>query len=302
MNETELFSPYQGAVDNEEIAPKDNGYWKTAWNIFKRNKLGMIAAVILLLMVLLCVFGEYLQPYGVQEQNTAIKNQAPSIEHWFGTDQLGRDIFVRVCHGGRVSLEIGLAASVIVSFIGIVYGSISGYMGGKVDLFMMRIVEVFKGVPHLVIVILLSILLDIKGILPLLLAMTISGWVNTAQIIRGQVKQIKSQEFILAAQCLGASPGKIIRRHIVPNIMGFIVVAITLDIPAFIFEEAFLSFVGLGLKNPAISWGVLISLAQSNMAHYPYQVLFPSLAISIAMIAFNMIGNAWKEAFDPKFR
>lgn len=280
----------------------NNGYWKTAWNIFKRNKLGMIATGILLLMVLLCVFGEYLQPYGVQEQNTAIKNQAPSIEHWFGTDQLGRDIFVRVCHGGRVSLEIGLAASVIVSFIGIVYGSISGYMGGKVDLFMMRIVEVFKGVPHLVIVILLSILLDIKGILPLLLAMTISGWVNTAQIIRGQVKQIKSQEFVLAAQCLGASPGKIIRRHIVPNIMGFIVVAITLDIPAFIFEEAFLSFVGLGLKNPAISWGVLISLAQSNMAHYPYQVFFPSLAISIAMIAFNIIGNAWKEAFDPKFR
>ncbi|MGE9943141.1 ABC transporter permease [Bariatricus sp. SGI.161] len=302
MNELEKYAPYEDAADIEELAPQDEGFWKSSFRIFKKNKIGMFAAVVLLMMILLCMFGEHLRPYGVQEQNTAIKNQAPSEEHWFGTDQLGRDIFVRVCHGGQISVQIGLIASVIVSVIGVIYGTISGYLGGKVDMIMMRIVEVIKGVPHLVIVILLTILLDVNGMIPLILAMTISGWVNTAQIIRGQVKQLKNQEFILAVQCLGIPTWKVMVKHMVPNMMGMIVVAITLDIPNFIFQEAFLSFVGLGLKHPAVSWGILISQAQVNLAHYPYQVAFPSLAISIVMVAFNLIGNAWKEAFDPKFR
>lgn len=302
MNELEKYAPYEDAADIEELAPQDEGFWKSSFRIFKKNKIGMFAAVVLLMMILLCMFGEHLRPYGVQEQNTAIKNQAPSEEHWFGTDQLGRDIFVRVCHGGQISVQIGLIASVIVSVIGVIYGTISGYLGGKVDMIMMRIVEVIKGVPHLVIVILLTILLDVNGMIPLILAMTISGWVNTAQIIRGQVKQLKNQEVILAVQCLGIPTWKVMVKHMVPNMMGMIVVAITLDIPNFIFQEAFLSFVGLGLKHPAVSWGILISQAQVNLAHYPYQVAFPSLAISIVMVAFNLLGNAWKEAFDPKFR
>ena len=302
MDELEKYAPYEDAADIEELAPQDEGFWKSSFRIFKKNKIGMFAAVVLLMMILLCMFGEHLRPYGVQEQNTAIKNQAPSEEHWFGTDQLGRDIFVRVCHGGQISVQIGLIASVIVSVIGVIYGTISGYLGGKVDMIMMRIVEVIKGVPHLVIVILLTILLDVNGMIPLILAMTISGWVNTAQIIRGQVKQLKNQEFILAVQCLGIPTWKVMVKHMVPNMMGMIVVAITLDIPNFIFQEAFLSFVGLGLKHPAVSWGILISQAQVNLAHYPYQVAFPSLAISIVMVAFNLLGNAWKEAFDPKFR
>lgn len=302
MNETELFAPYEGELDNEELAPKDAGYWKTACKMFLKNKMGVFSAIVLIVMIILCMAGENLRPYGVQDQNTAIKNEAPSKEHWFGTDQLGRDIFVRVCHGGQVSIEIGLFASLIVSLIGVIYGSISGYLGGRVDMIMMRLVEVFKGIPHLVIVILLSIILDVKGILPLLLAMTIVGWVNTAQVVRGQVKQLKSQEFIMAAECLGVPARRIISHHIIPNMMGMVVVAITLDIPTFIFEEAFLSFIGLGLKNPAVSWGILISLAQPNLIHYPYQVAFPAIAISVAMVALNIFGNAWKEAFDPKFR
>ncbi|RHB36271.1 ABC transporter permease [Dorea formicigenerans] len=302
MNETELFAPYEGELDDEELAPKDAGYWKTACKIFLKNKMGVFSAIILIVMIIFCMTGENLRPYGVQDQNTAIKNEAPSKEHWFGTDQLGRDIFVRVCHGGQVSIEIGLFASLIVSLIGVIYGSISGYLGGRADMIMMRLVEVFKGIPHLVIVILLSIILDVKGILPLLLAMTIVGWVNTAQVVRGQVKQLKGQEFIMAAECLGVPARRIISHHIIPNMMGMVVVAITLDIPTFIFEEAFLSFIGLGLKNPAVSWGILISLAQPNLVHYPYQVAFPAIAISVAMVALNIFGNAWKEAFDPKFR
>ncbi|MBT9742006.1 ABC transporter permease subunit [Dorea formicigenerans] len=302
MNETELFAPYEGELDGEELAPKDAGYWKTACKIFLKNKMGVFSAIVLIVMIIFCMAGENLRPYGVQDQNTAIKNEAPSKEHWFGTDQLGRDIFVRVCHGGQVSIEIGLFASLIVSLIGVIYGSISGYLGGRTDMIMMRLVEVFKGIPHLVIVILLSIILDVKGILPLLLAMTIVGWVNTAQVVRGQVKQLKGQEFIMAAECLGVPARRIISHHIIPNMMGMVVVAITLDIPTFIFEEAFLSFIGLGLKNPAVSWGILISLAQPNLVHYPYQVAFPAIAISVAMVALNIFGNAWKEAFDPKFR
>lgn len=302
MNETELFAPYEGELDGEELAPKDAGYWKTACKIFLKNKMGVFSAIVLIVMIIFCMAGENLRPYGVQDQNTAIKNEAPSKEHWFGTDQLGRDIFVRVCHGGQVSIEIGLFASLIVSLIGVIYGSISGYLGGRTDMIMMRLVEVFKGIPHLVIVILLSIILDVKGILPLLLAMTIVGWVNTAQVVRGEVKQLKGQEFIMAAECLGVPARRIISHHIIPNMMGMVVVAITLDIPTFIFEEAFLSFIGLGLKNPAVSWGILISLAQPNLVHYPYQVAFPAIAISVAMVALNIFGNAWKEAFDPKFR
>ena len=302
MNETELFAPYEGELDDEELAPKDAGYWKTACKIFLKNKMGVFSAIVLIVMIIFCMAGENLRPYGVQEQNTAIKNEAPSKDHWFGTDQLGRDIFVRVCHGGQVSIEIGLFASLIVSLIGVIYGSISGYLGGRADMIMMRLVEVFKGIPHLVIVILLSIILDVKGILPLLLAMTIVGWVNTAQVVRGQVKQLKGQEFIMAAECLGVPARRIISHHIIPNMMGLVVVAITLDIPTFIFEEAFLSFIGLGLKNTAVSWGILISLAQPNLVHYPYQVAFPAIAISVAMVALNIFGNAWKEAFDPKFR
>ena len=302
MNETELFAPYEGELDDEELAPKDAGYWKTACKIFLKNKMGVFSAIVLIVMIIFCMAGENLRPYGVQEQNTAIKNEAPSKDHWFGTDQLGRDIFVRVCHGGQVSIEIGLFASLIVSLIGVIYGSISGYLGGRADMIMMRLVEVFKGIPHLVIVILLSIILDVKGILPLLLAMTIVGWVNTAQVVRGQVKQLKGQEFIMAAECLGVPARRIISHHIIPNMMGMVVVAITLDIPTFIFEEAFLSFIGLGLKNTAVSWGILISLAQPNLVHYPYQVAFPAIAISVAMVALNIFGNAWKEAFDPKFR
>ena len=302
MENAEKFMPYQAEVDIEELSSQSEGYWKTSVRILLGNKAGMAALILLLTVMAMCIFGEYLRPFGVQEQNTALKNQSPSSVYWFGTDQLGRDLFVRVCHGGRISLEIGLIAAVTVSLIGVVYGSVSGYLGGRTDLVMMRGVEGFKGVPHLVIVILLSILLDVQGILPLLIALTISGWVNTAQIIRGQVKQIKNREFVLAARCLGIPAWKIILKHMIPNMAGMIIVTITLDIPAFIFEEAFLSFIGLGLKNPAISWGILISLGQVNLIHEPYQAAFPAIAISVTMIAFNILGNALKDAFDPKMR
>ena len=300
MNETELFAPYEGELDDEELAPKDAGYWKTACKIFLKNKMGVFSAIILIVMIIFCMTGENLRPYGVQDQNTAIKNEAPSKEHWFGTDQLGRVIFVRVCHGGQVSIEIGLFASLIVSLIGVIYGSISGYLGGRADMIMMRLVEVFKGIPHLVIVILLSIILDVKGILPLLLAMTIVGWVNTAQVVRGQVKQLKGQEFIMAAECLGVPARRIISHHIIPNMMGMVVVAITLDIPTFIFEEAFLSFLGIGIQVPKASWGTMCNDAIQYLTQQPWLMIFPALAISITIFSLNFIGDGLRDALDPR--
>lgn len=298
----EKFRPAPANQETDSLPSAGEGYWKLSWKIFKKNKAGTAALVILGGIIFLCVFGEYLRPFDVQEQNTAFRNLGPSAAHWFGTDQLGRDIFVRTCHGGRISIQIGISAALIVGVIGVIYGSISGYVGGKTDLIMMRIAEIFKGMPHLVIVILLTIILDVNGILPLLTAMTISGWVNTAQIIRGQVKQLKEQEFVIAARCMGIPARGIIFRHLLPNMMGMIIVAVMMDIPMFIFEEAFLSFIGLGLKNPAVSWGILISLAQPNLLHESYQIAFPAAAISITIIAFHILGNALKEAFDPKLR
>lgn len=298
----EKFRPYQEEVDIEELAQEDEGYWRSSIKLFLKDKVGVFSLILLGVIILFCLFGKYLQPYEVNEQNTAIKNMTPCAEHWFGTDQLGRDIFVRVSHGGIVSIQIGIAVALIVSGLGILYGGISGYIGGVTDIIMMRILEIFKGIPHLVIVILFTIILDVKGILPLLIAMTVSGWMNTAQIVRGQVRQLREREFILASECFGASAMRVLMKHIIPNMMGIIIVTITLDIPTFIFEEAFLSFIGLGLKNPAISWGILISLAQPNLVHEPYQTLFPALAISVTMIAFHMFGNALRDAFDPRIR
>lgn len=302
MTDEWLYAPFEGEQATLDALPPEDGYWKAASKRFLKNKAGLFAMSILIAIVMLCLFGEHLLPFGFQEQNVAIKNSFPSMEHWFGTDQLGRDIFVRVCKGGQVSLEIGIIAAIIVSVVGVVYGSVAGYAGGLVDVIMMRIIEVLKGVPNLIIVILLSILLDVNGVFPLLLALTLTGWANCAQVIRGQVKQLKEKEFVAAAQCLGASTFRIITTHIVPNLMGIIVVVLTLEIPNFIFEEAFLSFIGLGLKNPEVSWGILISLAQPNLAHYPYQIAFPAIAISLTMVALNVFGNAWKAAFDPRQR
>lgn len=296
------FTAYELPVEQDDLTTFSDGYFKNSLKLLAKDKIGMTAFVILMIIIFFCLFGEYLSPHGYSKQNTAMRNLSPSSEYWFGTDQLGRDIFSRVCHGGRVSLFIGVVAAVFVSIFGVIYGSVSGYIGGKTDIIMMRIIEVCKGVHRLVAVILFSIIFGVKGVWPLIIALTLTGWMNTAQIVRGQVIQLRQEEFVLAACCLGASTRQIIFRHLIPNIWGVLIVSLTLVIPYFIFEEAFLSFIGIGLKEPEISWGTLISLARANFIHYPYQVFFPSCAISLAMIALNLFSNALKESFDPKLR
>lgn len=286
----------------ERIARPRISYFQDAWRRFKENKTAVLALVILCILIFMVIFGPAISGYAFEEVDTMAINQAPSAKHWFGTDKLGRDIFARVWQGGRVSMIIGLVGALVSSFIGCIYGGISAYFGGTVDNIMMRIVEVLISVPYLIVVILLSVVLGNSNLFTLILAMTITGWCGTARLVRGQMLQIKNQEFVLAAQGLGVSPGKIILRHMLPNTFNVIIVSITFDIPGYIFSEAFLSYIGLGVQPPNTSWGALASAAQTQFMFYPYQLLFPALMIALTMLAFTLCGDGLRDALDPKLR
>jgi oligopeptide transport system permease protein len=216
-------------------------------------------------------------------------------------DELGRDIFVRVWSGGRVSILIGIVGTLVSLVIGTIYGGISGYFGGIVDDIMMRIVEVIVGIPYMIVVILVSIALE-KGLTSLIIALCITSWTGLARLVRGQVIQLKENEYVLASQLLGASPLKIIFRHLLPNTLSVIIVNITFSVPGFIFSEAFLSFIGLGVQPPYTSWGAMASQGQQQMSFYPHELIFPAVAISLTMLAFNLLGDGLRDALDPKLR
>lgn len=276
-------------------------YWEDAWRRLKENKIAMISLAVLTLLVLLSIFGPYISGYSYDLTDSNKMNQFPSKEHWFGTDSLGRDVFTRVWIGGRVSMLIGLAGTSLVVTIGCIYGGIAGYFGGKIDNFMMRIIEVLMCMPYIIMVILFSLYFG-KGIFSLIMALTLTGWISIARLVRGQVLQLKEQEFVKAAIALGATPSRIIRKHLIPNTMGVIIVAITFTVPGFIFAEAFLSFIGLGVQLPNTSWGALAASARENIMFYPYQLLFPSLMIALTMLSFSLLGDGLRDALDPKLR
>lgn len=277
------------------------GYWRNAWEIIRSNKMAVLALGTLSVLILLCLIGPYLTPYSYEGMNPGNRYMSPSKLHWFGTDGLGRDLFTRIWMGGRISLALGLIGAAIDLIIGVIYGGISGYLGGRVDQYMMRIIEVLASIPYLVLVILISLIFG-KGMMSLIIAMTLTGWCYMARLVRGQILQIKGQDYILAAQALGTSTFKIIQKHLLPNIMGVMIVAVTFDIPSFIFGEAFLSFIGLGIQAPMTSWGVLAAEAQGSMAFYPYLLFFPGLVISLTMLSFQLLGDGLRDALDPKLQ
>ena len=285
----------------EEILRPSMTYWQDAWRRLKQNKVATASLIILILISLMTVVGPYINGFSFEVTNNDLINKTPSMQHWFGTDNLGRDIFSRVWAGGRVSIIIGIIGALIDTVAGSIYGGISGFFGGLIDDIMMRIVEILASIPYLIVVILVSLIFK-KGIGALIIAMTITGWVGMARLVRGQLLQIKEQEYVLAATALGANPSRIIAKHLLPNTLGIMIVAITFDIPSFIFGEAFLSYLGQGIQSPNTSWGALASAAQPNLMFYPYQLFFPSLFISLTMLSFTLLGDGLRDALDPRLR
>lgn len=288
--------------DSEKIARPAMTYWQDAWRRLKSNNVAMVSIGILIALIVMTIIGPHITPYSHEEMIVEERNMGPSAKHWFGTDELGRDIFTRVWKGGRVSMLIGVVGAFVVSVVGCIYGGIAAYFGGKVDTIMMRIVEILVSVPYLIVVILISIITESKGMGSILLALCITGWCGTARLVRGQILQLKEQDFVLAAEALGMSPGKIVLKHLIPNTIGVIIVSITFDIPGFIFSEAFLSYIGLGVQSPDTSWGAMASAAQNNLLFYPYQLFFPALMIALTMLSFTLLGDGLRDALDPRLR
>lgn len=299
----ELFQPAEKHEKGEtnEIVRASMSFWQDAWRRLKKDKLAMVGMVFVILITIIAVFAPLLTPYDYATQDLSNTNQFPSLTHLFGTDQYGRDILTRVLYGARISMTVAYVSTVITLVIGALYGGISGFFGGKTDMVMMRIIEILSGIPSLLYLILFMVKLG-PGLLTIILAMSISGWMGMARMVRSQVISQKETEYVMAVRALGVGEFKILLKHLLPNSLGIIIVNLTLAVPSAIFQEAFLSFLGLGVSAPTASWGVLANEALSTYMLYPLQLLFPCLAICITIMSFNFLGDGLRDALDPKMR
>lgn len=335
------FSP---ATDEEkqqhETMRESTTFFRDGMRKLMKNPLAVASMIVLIILTLTIIIVPAIYPYSYSQMITVdgkrdktaknlapfeySKNELKAIEngekifpHIFGTDELCRDYFIRVVFGARVSLLVGLFASLIVLVIGLLYGSISGYFGGRVDLIMMRIVDIIYSLPDTLMVILLSVVLGqtigpmIQGtvlasignnMISLFIVFGLLYWVGMARLVRGQILSIKNNEYVLAAKAMGAKPRRIIRKHILPNCMSVIIISVALQIPSAIFTESFLSFIGLGVQAPMPSLGSLANAARGGMQSYPWKMLFPAMAICLIVLSFNLLGDGLRDAFDPKLR
>lgn len=337
-------SKFELATDEEkaqqEVMSESTTFFKDGMKKLMKNPLAVGSIIVLALIILLATVGPAVVPYSYEEiisvdgrrdktaknlkpfewsknEQKFIDNGGKLFPHILGTDEMCRDYFVRVLYGTRVSLSIGFFAAILVLIIGLLYGSIAGYTGGRTDLIMMRIVDIIYSLPDMLMVILLSVVL--KEVLAPVIAGTVLArigvnmislfivfgllyWVGMARLIRGQILSIKENEYILAARAIGAKPGRIIRKHVLPNCLSVVIISTALQIPSAIFTESFLSFVGLGVQAPMPSLGSLASAARDGLQSYPYKLVFPSLIICLIVLAFNLLGDGLRDAFDPKLR
>jgi oligopeptide transport system permease protein len=304
----ELFQPAKSQTSAEEIARPSTTLWQDAWRRFKKNPMAMLGLIIIALLILFSVVGPWLSHFNYYENDLAHPFMDPSWVHPLGTDDLGRDTMTRLMFGGRISLEIGFVSVIINLGIGVFYGGISGYFGGKVDNILMRIVDIIYSVPDLLYVILLSVTLSQKGqssessLLNIMIVLGIVNWMPMARLVRGQILSLREQEYVLAARTLGAKTSRLLLKHLVPNAIGTIIVTAALAIPSAIFMEAFLSFIGLGVQPPLASWGSMASAGRLAIPSHPTTLFYPAAAIAIAMLAFNFVGDGLRDAFDPKMR
>lgn len=303
----------ENAREREAIARPSMTFMQDALRRLVKNRVALLCVVLLTLLILISVAAPLFSPFDYREQHYSHTNapmgtlctQEDSAGfghvHIFGMDTLGRDIFTRCWMGGRVSLIIAFSTAIIDFFLGVIYGGISGYFGGTVDIIMMRILEIINGIPYLMIIILLRMVMP-GGVLSIIVAYSMVGWIPMARLVRGQVVSLKQQEFVTAAEALGAGASRLIAKHLLPNTLSVVIVRVTLSIPAAIFSEAWLSYMGLGVQLPLCSWGSLAQAGIENFRLYPSQLIIPAVCISLTMLAFNLFGDGLRDAFDPKLR
>nr|WP_314462968.1 ABC transporter permease [uncultured Clostridium sp.] len=287
--------------EKEHIAHPNLTAFQEGWLRLKKNKAAVASLFTLIAIGLLAVLAPVFSAYSYKETNYDIIYQIPSITHLFGTDQFGRDLWVRTWMGTRISLLIAFVAAFLDLTVGVVYGAVSALIGGKVDAVMQRIIEILVGIPHLIIVILLMMIMP-AGIWTIVVALSITGWVNMARLVRAEILKLKNQEFVLAARVLGTSTSRIIWKHLIPNTVGVIVINAMFTIPSAIFTEAFLSFIGIGMQEPKASLGVLINNGYQVLRNFPHVLIFPAIVIVLIMVCFSILGDGLRDALDPRMR
>jgi oligopeptide transport system permease protein len=287
------------AIVEIKDAEQGTSLWRDAWQRLRRNRLAVFGLGVLGLFLTIAVLTPWIAPYGYAQQNLDLGASAPSFQHWFGTDIFGRDLLTQIMYGGRISLAVGFIATAVALLIGVTWGAVAGYSGGRVDALMMRLVDILYALPFMIFIVLLMVVFG-RNMLLLFLAIGAVEWLTMARIMRGQVQTLRQQEFIEAAVSLGLSPFTIIRRHLIPNALGPIIVYTTLTIPSVMLLEAFLSFLGLGIQPPQTSWGLLISHGAETMEEYPWLLFFPGLALTLTLFSLNFLGDGLRDALDVR--
>lgn len=285
----------------QAIVRPSRTFGQDAWAKLRRHPIGMIGLISVLLITLTAIFGPFFSSASYSDQNLMKTFAEPSAAHPMGTDNLGRDVAIRILYGARISLTVGFASTAISLVVGVMYGAISGYHGGKVDNLMMRALEVVSAVPELLYLILLTQVFK-PGLTTILIVIGGTGWFSMARVVRGEVLALKEREYVLAARTMGTRPLAIMLRHLIPNAMGPILVTLTVGIPTAIFFESFLSFIGLGISAPMASWGVMASESLTAIRSFPHLLLYPALAIGITLLAFQFLGQGMRDALDPRIR
>ena len=282
-----------------ESAEAGTSLWQDAWVRLRRNRLAVFGLAVMLALIVLALFTPWIAPYAYDDQDLELGATPPSAAHWLGTDVFGRDLLTQILFGGRISLAVGFLATAVALLIGVTWGAIAGYAGGKVDAVMMRLVDILYALPFMIFIVLLMVVFG-RNVLLLFLAIGAVEWLTMARIMRGQVQSLRQQEFVEAAISIGLPTTTIIRRHLVPNALGPIIVYTTLTIPQVMLLEAFLSFLGLGIQPPQTSWGLLISYGAETMEEYPWLLIFPGLALSLTLFSLNFLGDGLRDALDVR--
>ena len=291
-----------GAAPASGAPIRQSNLWKDAWRRYARNKAAVIAGSVFVLVLLYCLLAPILSPYDPDKIAFEIASQTPSLEHPFGTDKFGRDLFTRTALGGRVSILIAFGATLAILLIGVVYGSISGFVGGRLDNGLMRFLDALYGLPYLPFAIITLAIIGRTDMWTMMIALSVASWFTTARIVRGQVLTLKENDYIRAAKAVGARWYRILGRHLLPNTLGVLIIAIFLELPGVILGEAFLSFIGLGISPPDASWGAMAQEGRTVFRSHPTAIIVPSVAIATLVLCANFVADGLRDALDPRTR